>query len=282
MTQYKCNDIKENYEIRYKALADASPLGLLLINLNGEIFEVNQTTVEILGSSSKEETKQINVFTYPPLIDIGLTKFLLKVIESSLPAQQIFHYKSRWGRMLHLKCVANVVKDNFDEVCYVLLILEDLSEVDKLKEKFFKISQTLIKIVDSLETFYVWAKDTNGVYHVVSKSYAKLFNKNPLDIVGLTDYDLFPKVMADKFTADDKEVLVTCGVKEICEIVDTPTSGPRHWRTIKNVICDEDNNGILIVGIAEDVEDKFLLHKSAKKAINELQSFLKKKDSIIQ
>lgn len=276
MTHYSCIDIKDSYEVRYKALADASPLGLILIDLSGEILEVNRAAVEILGSPSVEETKQVNMFTYPPIMKSGISSFLLKVIESSSALEGIFDYTTKWGSSLHMKCIANLVRDNQSEPCYILFIIEDLSEVDKLKEKFYKISQTLIKIVDSLETFYVWAKDVDGVYHVVSKSYAKLFNKEPLDIVGLNDFDLFPEPMAQKFMNDDKEVLVTCGVKEICEIVDTPIVGPRHWRTIKNAICDDNNSGILTVGIAEDVEDQFILQRNAKKAIKELESFVKR------
>ena len=281
MTQYSCSDIKDSYEVRYKALADASPLGLILINLNGEILEVNRAALEIIGSPSVEEIKQINMFTYPPLLDIGVSSFLMKVLDSSLTKEKVFDYHTKWGRFLHMKCVASIVKDNLNEPCYILLIIEDLSEVDKLREKFYKISQTLIKIVDSLETFFVWAKDVNGVYHVVSKSYAKLFNKEPLDIVGLTDFDLYDKSMAQKFINNDKEVLVTCGVKEFCEIVDTPIIGPRHWRIIKNAICDEDDVGILTVGIAEDVEDSYQLHQNAKKAIKELEAFVKRNNEIV-
>lgn len=280
MIQYSCTDIKDSYEVRYKALADASPLGLILINLNGEILEVNRAALGILGSPSAEETKQINMFTYSPLLKAGVSSFLVEALDVSSAKEKVFNYCTKWGRFLHMKCVVSIVRDNLNNPCYILLIIEDLSEVDKLREKFYKISQTLIKVVDSLETFFVWAKDINGVYQVVSKSYAKLFNKEPLDIVGLTDFDLYDESMAQKFTNDDKEVLVSCGVKECCEIVDTPTTGPRHWRTIKNAICDEDSVGILTVGIAEDVESNYVLHRNAKKAIKELKSFIERNNGI--
>ncbi len=52
--------------MRYEVLLQMAPFGFLLIDLSG-IVERNQQAVNILGSTSVEETKQINTFSYPQL-----------------------------------------------------------------------------------------------------------------------------------------------------------------------------------------------------------------------
>jgi PAS domain-containing protein len=109
---------------------------------------------------------------------------------------------------------------------------------------------------------------------MVSKSYADLFFKTPREMVGMTDHDLFPVAMTRGFQSDDEEVLSSCGLKDIYEVVTTPRDGSRRWRTIKTAVCDEDGTGLLTVGIAEDITQEYTRRETAKSAIKELSAFI--------
>ncbi|HEY9072293.1 MAG TPA: hypothetical protein VIV61_18675, partial [Candidatus Ozemobacteraceae bacterium] len=43
------------------------PIGFLLGDAEGRVFDVNDALVSILGSPSREQTKRINLLTFPPL-----------------------------------------------------------------------------------------------------------------------------------------------------------------------------------------------------------------------
>ncbi|WKY44010.1 PAS domain-containing protein [Eubacteriaceae bacterium ES2] len=63
-------------EERYQVLVENSPAGILTCDLNGAIIMVNPAMVKLLGSPSVAATKEINVFTFPPLVESGIADSL--------------------------------------------------------------------------------------------------------------------------------------------------------------------------------------------------------------
>lgn len=53
----------------------------------------------------------------------------------------------------------------------------------------------------------IYLKDKNSVYISCNKNYARDLKINTEEIYGKTDYDFFPKELADKYRNDDKEVI---------------------------------------------------------------------------
>ena len=148
--------------------------------------------------------------------------------------------------------------------------------LQEYKDSYYKASKTLGCVIDSIETYYIWCKDSSGVYQIANKAFAKVLGTTWCKIVGKTDYDLFPKEQADKFTRDDKDVLVSCGTIEYEEIVHDVRYGDRIWKTSKNAICKPDGDGLLVVGIAIDITEHVKMRASAEKAIEELEAFVKR------
>ncbi|WP_127837324.1 PAS domain S-box protein, partial [Clostridium prolinivorans] len=70
----------ENSRKQYIELAEEAPIGILKCDLEGNIVYVNQKTLEILGSPSIEETKKINLLTFPLLVRYGLSRKLEECI----------------------------------------------------------------------------------------------------------------------------------------------------------------------------------------------------------
>ena len=48
--EFSCDGIKNNVEQRYEVLLQMAPFGFLLIDLAGNIIEVNKPALDILGS----------------------------------------------------------------------------------------------------------------------------------------------------------------------------------------------------------------------------------------
>ena len=276
MTNFSCQGIRSELSQRYEVLLNMAPFGFLLVDLSGEIVEVNRTAIKMLGSPSEEDTRAINLLSYEPLEKVGVSQLVRDAISCVHPVTRIFDYVTKWDKAVTLKCTACSIQDSCGEVCFVAFLMEDISLLEQMKIKYYKMARTLASVVDTIESHYIWAKDRDGIYQVVSKSYADLFHKTPQDIVGWTDYDLFDKDSADSYIEDDQIVLSTCGAKEISEIVTTPKHGERHWRTMKNAICNEAGEGIVTVGIAEDVTADVERRKVAENAIKDLEAFVKR------
>ena len=53
----------------------------------------------------------------------------------------------------------------------------------------------------------IFHKDKNSVYVSCNDNYALDLKINPSEIIGKTDYDFYPKELAEKYRADDKRIV---------------------------------------------------------------------------
>jgi PAS domain S-box-containing protein len=61
----------------------------------------------------------------------------------------------------------------------------------------------------------IYLKDRQGRYLLVNRQYEQLFHLTCQQIVGKTDYDIFPRETADAFRANDLKVLDAGGPFEV-------------------------------------------------------------------
>ncbi|MBM4125478.1 MAG: PAS domain S-box protein, partial [Nitrospira sp.] len=114
--------------------------------------------------------------------------------------------------------------------------------------------QTILNNISDL----AWVKDPDGRYLAVNEAYAKSMGYAATDMLGKTDRDFFPAELAQKYRADDEEVLQTRRSKQI-EKEFQDGQGQRHLvETIKTCIVDQDGRAIGTTGIARDVTERAL------------------------
>ncbi|MDA8135568.1 MAG: ATP-binding protein [Desulfobacteraceae bacterium] len=63
----------------------------------------------------------------------------------------------------------------------------------------------------------IFHKDTTSVYVSANESYCRDLKIHPENIIGKTDYDFFPKQIAEKYIADDKRIMASGKAEEIEE-----------------------------------------------------------------
>lgn len=77
------------------------------------------------------------------------------------------------------------------------------------------------------------------------------------ELIGKSDYDMFPRSEADFFTSKDRVVLSGSDVVEIAEeSIHTRNKGVRILHTAKIPILDEKGNSIYLLGISEDITER--------------------------
>src|SRR5690606_7205074 len=87
--------------------------------------------------------------------------------------------------------------------------------------------------------FLMWAKDMDGNFIAVNSSFAQLFSRSTEELIGLNDFDICPKNIADKYRADDLRVMTTGCQLNIEEMIPLE-QGFRWHETIKLPLKDED------------------------------------------
>jgi PAS domain S-box-containing protein len=101
----------------------------------------------------------------------------------------------------------------------------------------------------------IFVKDVNCVYVNCNKNYASELGLTPKQLVGKTDFDFFPRELAEKYRADDQRVMAEGRTVEIEEhyIKD----GQVLWvQTVKTPVRDAARDVIGIQGIFWDISER--------------------------
>ncbi len=114
--------------------------------------------------------------------------------------------------------------------------------------------QRLQAILDNSATV-IFLKDLEGRYLLVNRRYEELFGVARADVVGRTDYDVFPRDVADKFRENDRNVLAKDAPIAIEECAPHP-DGLHTYISIKFPIRGADGKTAGVCGIATDITDR--------------------------
>ena len=86
----------------------------------------------------------------------------------------------------------------------------------------------------------IYLKDIEGRYLLVNRAYLELLNLTEAEVLGKTDYDLFPQQMAQAFVTNDREVLATKSVMQFEERVRFGDGKLRTYISTKAPMIDDD------------------------------------------
>jgi PAS domain S-box-containing protein len=99
----------------------------------------------------------------------------------------------------------------------------------------------------------IFYKDLEGVYLGGNKAFAELIGQSIEDIVGKTDFDLFPEDVARFFREKDQEMLDSRDTKRNDEWVDYADGRHVLLDTLKTPLFDEHGNLCGLLGISRDI-----------------------------
>ncbi len=142
----------------FSNLFDHSPTGLLFASRDGSILEANAKVVEMMGSPSVEATKQVNLFTFQPIIDCGFAGFLRKSIDDGSHCSGTTRYCSKWGKNIWVDYYFDPIYDKSGNVAGTLINFIDvtakysneiaLRESEEKLRKIFLSSPNAISVID--------------------------------------------------------------------------------------------------------------------------------------
>ena len=117
----------------------------------------------------------------------------------------------------------------------------------------------------------LFIKDSNLKYMMVDNSYARDFGLKPEDFIGKNDFDFYPKEFAERYRADDRDVLENGEIKDVEEpyIV----AGHESWiHTIKSQVMDSDGEILGVLGLFQDISKRKKLELEMKQLLHALRT----------
>lgn len=140
------------------------------------------------------------------------------------------------------------------------------SQVESLVEALRNSRELLQAIIDTSSTV-IFVKDLDGRYLLANRQYQEVFVTGGGSVVGKTDYDLFPRDMADSYRAVDQRVLST-GTPQEAEDVAPHVDGTMHtYLSNKNPLRDRSGRIYAVCGISTDITE----HKRVEEQLRQSQ-----------
>ena len=126
-----------------------------------------------------------------------------------------------------------------------------------------RMERRLQAVVDNSPTV-VFVKDLHGRYVLVNRRWEELFHLTREDAVGKADHEIFPKQIADQFTANDNAVLAAG--KPLALEEDAPhDDGIHNYISIKFPLEEGDGRIARVCGIATDITERKQLELASQR-----------------
>jgi two-component system, sensor histidine kinase and response regulator len=120
-----------------------------------------------------------------------------------------------WDAIIHLKTFAHKGKRRFQ------ITLEDVTERRKAEETVREYRQLLESVLEN-SAAVIYAKSKDGRYRFINREWETVCNLSRDEVLGKTDYELFPPDIAAQFRNNDLAVMAAGKLTESEEQVGTP------------------------------------------------------------
>lgn len=141
-------------------------------------------------------------------------------------------------------------------------------------------SEELLRALIDNTTALVFAKDLEGRYLLINGRYEELFSVPTKEVIGKTDYDLFPREIADIYRANDSRVLSTRAAME-WEEPQPQRDGMHTFISIKVPLCDAAGVPYGLCGISTDITHRAEAEKERARLLREAQEALQLRDEFL-
>ncbi|MGI9862934.1 PAS domain S-box protein [Moorella naiadis] len=163
----------ENSRKQYLGLAENAPIGILKCDREGNITYVNQKVLEILGSPGIEETKKINLLTFPQLVRYGLSKKLEECLQTNKISTHEINYESKWGKKVWVRVHVKPLV-NRNTVTGAQIVIDDITEKKRLEEENRRKEERLRLMLEGIPS-PAWLVSRERRILVQNKAAAALF-----------------------------------------------------------------------------------------------------------
>lgn len=130
-------------EEQYRLLFEKAPIGICLVNMQGQVVGVNPKALLLLGSPSVEASTAVNIYDLQPLVEMGFIDEVQHCIQTSQSLVGERPYTSKWGRSAYIQYYMAPITDADGQVTLVQILLEDITERKKAEEKICKLNRML-------------------------------------------------------------------------------------------------------------------------------------------
>ncbi len=222
----------------------------------------NEASEKISGLKRKDFIDKTVNESFPDFCENGIAELLDNSIKTNtvFESKEIYYNNENTGpKTLSVK--AFPLGDN-----HFALTFENISKRKSIQKALIESEERFRSILFNANSI-IYLKDTAGRYLLVNRMFEELFqHKNP-DVIGKSDFDIFPEKYAEEIAKNDAEVIKnkkTISIEEVLPVKDKLYT----FLASKFPIYDNEKNIYASCCIATDITDR----KNAEEELNKIFS----------
>jgi two-component system, NarL family, sensor histidine kinase UhpB len=251
---------------------------VFVVDREEQVLHLNTLAARALGGTPTQFIGRKLGSLFPPALAARHSRFIQQVFRTGkivvTETHQELHAKPVWidSRLVPLKAAD-------DEVMAVVGIIRDVTARVNAQESLAVREAYLRAMLDNFP-FPVWLKDVNGCFLAVNQTFARTCGRaSPAGVVGLTDFDVWPKDLAQRYTEDDRSVMATHQQKDIEEPIFS--QGVSRWfETFKTPVLDQQGTVLGTTGFARDITDRQRLNQELRAQREQLRALAAHVESV--
>src|SRR6266581_4565502 len=242
-------------EERYHSVFDHLVEGIFQTTPEGQYLMANAALARIYGYSTPEELmSSLTDISRRLYVQEGRRAEFIRVMQEhdTITGFESQVYRKD-GSVIWISENCRAVRDTDGHLLYYEGTVEDITQRRQTEENL-RNSETLYhSLVETLPQ-NIFRKDLEGRFTFANQQFCKMLGKTLDQIVGKTDFDFFPAVLAQKYQADDRKVKETGNPYATIEEHIPPGSDAKMYvQVVKTPLYDAAGNIIGLQGIFWDI-----------------------------
>jgi PAS domain S-box-containing protein len=269
-------------EEKYHSVAERANDGIIIIH-DGIIKYVNRRLAEMYGDAVENIMgNPFKKYIAPEELPKVAERYQKRIRGESLESMYEMMIQRKDGSRIPAEVNAGTI--TYQGKPADLIFVRDITERKRVEEELRADKEKYRTLVENLPQ-KIFHKDKNSVYISCNQNYARDLKIKSDEIAGKTDYDFYPKELAEKYRTDDKRIMKAGKIEDIEEKY-IQDGEERFVHTVKTPIKDEKGNVIGILGIFWDITERKRAEEELANKVKELEKITKimegREDRIIE
>lgn len=254
-------------EDRHRIILETALDGFYVLARGGRLLEVNASYCKMVGYT-REELLKMSIFDIEAMeTPEEIARHGKKLVEQGYDSFETQH-RCKDGKRIDVEVSANYIEVEGGQM---VVFVRDITKRKWAEQALMESERRYRTLVDNIPQ-KIFFKDKNSVYISCNNNYAEDLRLKPAEILGHTDYDFYPRQLAEKYRADDKRVLESGKTEKIEELY-VVEGQDRTVETLKTPFIDENGKIVGVLGIFRDItEQKKLERQSHEREVAEARA----------